>query len=446
PLNSSLDMYGAPDKSNAFSLSGHINIALASPYCLFERRRPARVHLQSILLTFHGQTEVITNSVGYTPLSLCSISRELAPPESLELSNEGQEDADEPCHWNVVFDIPVPGWLPATHGFASGDLGARTKYFLHAVARFLIIDEEDRTLFLVILHFLLPVPVSGQVCVLFEPPTDEPSSPGIINYLLNSPTVKSGDGAQIPSDILSKIQVLASVNVIQKEQCRRAVQASEYSERYPVPCQDLQPPNVPLLGAHRMADLYRMGIYCAPVRSATGIKCSVSLLPADEPGVYNLSGDTRIFEDDAVKRFRRGTRWRPPFLSSMMFPLAVAKNGKVPSTKCLTATRSRPAELEFDVPITMGRVAPPLPPRDILPALGFHSTRLPDGAYPPQPPLLPFGAANLPGTARLTARRLPLYTPKEESTSDSSSDAVLIDISTPTPPTEKQAELDAMTL
>jgi hypothetical protein len=49
------------------------------------------------LLTFDGQTEVITSNLGYSPLRLYSLSRELlTSSEPVELSNEGEEDG-EPC-------------------------------------------------------------------------------------------------------------------------------------------------------------------------------------------------------------------------------------------------------------------------------------------------------------------------------------------------------------
>ena len=89
--------------SSAYSLSGHITISLSSPYSLFERRRTARMLLKSLVLSFEGQSEVITPSIGYSGVRLCSISQELAPSTSIELSNEGHEEDEAPCEHHLLF-------------------------------------------------------------------------------------------------------------------------------------------------------------------------------------------------------------------------------------------------------------------------------------------------------------------------------------------------------
>ena len=84
-------------RSSAYSLSGHISISVSSPYSLFEPRRPARLLLQSVTLTFEGQSEVITPTGGYSGLRLCTITRELTPSTLIEISNEGHENSSDPC-------------------------------------------------------------------------------------------------------------------------------------------------------------------------------------------------------------------------------------------------------------------------------------------------------------------------------------------------------------
>lgn len=86
-----------PSPSSAYSLSGHISISLSSPFSLFESRRTARLLLQSISLTFEGQSEVFTPNTGYSSLRLCAVTRELAPSVPIQLSNQGHEDSSEPC-------------------------------------------------------------------------------------------------------------------------------------------------------------------------------------------------------------------------------------------------------------------------------------------------------------------------------------------------------------
>ena len=47
--------------SSAYSLSGVVTISVSSPYSLFERRRTAKLLLQSLSLTFEGQSEIFTH-------------------------------------------------------------------------------------------------------------------------------------------------------------------------------------------------------------------------------------------------------------------------------------------------------------------------------------------------------------------------------------------------
>jgi hypothetical protein len=126
-------------------LSGHISISLASEKYLFEPCRPATLVLQSLTVTFEGQSEVITARTGYASLRLCTVTRELVPKdETIEISNEGHENPDESCVWNVVFNIPIPGWLPASSAFGV-DESAGTKYAVYANATFLNLGAKRAT-------------------------------------------------------------------------------------------------------------------------------------------------------------------------------------------------------------------------------------------------------------------------------------------------------------
>ena|SRR6266540_1295258 len=109
PFNDGIDMFGEPDSSyvlyyvfsnvyihihprSAYSLSGHVSISVAASYSFFESRKPIHLLLQSLVLTFEGQSEIFTHSTGYSSLRLCSITRELVPGEPLELSNESNDE------------------------------------------------------------------------------------------------------------------------------------------------------------------------------------------------------------------------------------------------------------------------------------------------------------------------------------------------------------------
>jgi hypothetical protein len=126
---------------SAYSLSGHVTISLTSSTSLFEWRRVTRLVLQSLVITFEGQSELITARTGYVPIRLCSVTRELAPGDGVEISNEGHEDSGKPCVWNVVFNLPIPGWLPASSSYGL-DEDAGTGYLLYATAKFANLDDR----------------------------------------------------------------------------------------------------------------------------------------------------------------------------------------------------------------------------------------------------------------------------------------------------------------
>jgi hypothetical protein len=98
------------------------------------RPSPQNLLLTSLELTFEGQSELVLNDVGYSPLRLISITKELvSPSEPVHISAD--EDSAE---WRVVFDVAVPGWLPATSIFGDDDEeAAGVSYALYARARFL---------------------------------------------------------------------------------------------------------------------------------------------------------------------------------------------------------------------------------------------------------------------------------------------------------------------
>lgn len=81
--------------SSAYSLSGHVVVNVSNPSTFFGARRPASLLLQSLELTFEGQSEVLTHEIGYSSLRICSVTKELVT-EAVELVQEGDED-DSKC-------------------------------------------------------------------------------------------------------------------------------------------------------------------------------------------------------------------------------------------------------------------------------------------------------------------------------------------------------------
>ncbi|KAF8921021.1 hypothetical protein CPB85DRAFT_298788 [Mucidula mucida] len=336
----SLDMYGEPDTSSAYSLSGHVSILLHTPYSLFERRRTTSFLLQSLKLTLEGQTEVLAPQFGYTSLRLCSITKDIAPSEPVEITNEGQEDTT--CRWDIVFNIPIPGWLPASTVYGSHDIGI--KYTLDATA--VLVPTDDPTASSSWSLSSLCVPFRSHTKTLYA--TEEINLRRFIDtqfldstevpeavFLVNSKLATSGgEGLHIPQSVLSKIQVVACVpeyidvksgsvaltirlrsqglddehcqrlqlnaftmDVVQREKCR--FQPSDESRRrLPLPPDSEQPPNLPLRHGHRVGFLYE-GLYAHTLKKDSGHLREVSLLHAHECGEYKLVGDCHIFANDA---------------------------------------------------------------------------------------------------------------------------------------------------
>ena len=120
--------------SAAYSLSGYVEISLSSSFyaSYFDRQRTASILLQSLVVTFEGQTELVTDETGYSAFRLCSISEQLVSGEPIELTSADGAGEAGSSTWNVVFNLTVPGWLPETSRFGQTDAG--TRYSLHASA------------------------------------------------------------------------------------------------------------------------------------------------------------------------------------------------------------------------------------------------------------------------------------------------------------------------
>lgn len=346
PHASSLDMYGQPDKSTAYSLSGDVVISLSSSYSLFERRRAIRLLLESLIIEFEGQCELITDETGYTPFRVCSVSKELVVREAVELSNEGHEDASLPSVWSVAFSLVIPGWLPPTSAYGdceSGDAG--TRYGLYASAKFLDLDEgSSRSLF-----SLCTAPFRSRTRVIAAPRCEvtvnrfistlvddlsSPSTSSTIDYTVLPEQRKDQSSSGFPYEVISKLRAAVSVpehidvdddsfslcirlrtQDLPESECKRLritgfevdVEQTEhyritvpsaYKSAYPLPPSSHQPPCKPLRDANPVALIYEVGLagICTPHSSCTR---TFSLLPAGTSGRYVFAGDGYAFRDDA---------------------------------------------------------------------------------------------------------------------------------------------------
>ncbi|KAH7906332.1 hypothetical protein BJ138DRAFT_1016414 [Hygrophoropsis aurantiaca] len=366
PFSQSLDMYGEQDPSSSFSLSGHVSISLTSSYPSIFHRRPSttRILLHSLSITFEGQTEIITPEIAYAPLRLCAATRELlrpqqsassAPTTPIELSNEGHEDVDKPCVWNVTFDIPVPGWLPASALY--GDAPARdvatgagdtepcgTRYALYATAEFEYLEDEPSSKWsllggatwpgfgglgglcapfrsrrrkvdalrcpIVVNRFIEVVASIPSAVAIHEPSTlptpSMPSTPSTHEFEMELrtdmalPFTLRLRAKDMDATHRARLRVTAfEVDVEQVETYRTipSTSSSPSSSAYPLPPPPHQPPTLPLHTAHSAATLANMGLLTTsrPPKKTTERKFSV--MPPGESGKYVLGGDGRIFGD-----------------------------------------------------------------------------------------------------------------------------------------------------
>ncbi|KAG5338188.1 hypothetical protein C0989_008037 [Termitomyces sp. Mn162] len=340
-MSVSIDIVPSAD---SIDMIGHVSIALTSPYALYGPRRTARILLHSVTLTFEGQSEVLTPQTGYSAVRLCTETRDITPPEPVEMNNEGHEDSGKPCYWNVLFDMSIPGWLPPSAVY--GVEGAGVRYTLFAEVKYTVVCDNNNSFSLS--HLCSPfrsrirnVETLKDILLrrLIAPYEDSHTNENMVlqpqvTYLINPKYPKD---TRFPTDILSTLQVLVtvpehidiehhsfpvtirmrtkglpadnckrlqvnsvSVNVVQKERYRTTV-VEGYYHRYPISPPKHQPPHVPLRDPHPMAAIYESGLGGCVAHSRSVIR-EFSLLPPDEPGFYSLGDNNYPFSKDAEQR------------------------------------------------------------------------------------------------------------------------------------------------
>ena len=200
-------------------------MSLTSSHSLFERHRAVRVLLRSLVITLEGQAELVApEAAGYSAVRLCTISKELVLKTAVELSNEGHED--EPCTWHVMFNLPIPGWLPANDLYGDCRRGlSGTQYNLYATAKYANADDthgDDNGTQSWFSALCTPFTSRNKVVhaqarpVTLNrfalPPSAESYRPAFYSIKASGQERRSEDQPPpIPADIVSKIELLASV-------------------------------------------------------------------------------------------------------------------------------------------------------------------------------------------------------------------------------------------
>jgi hypothetical protein len=205
------------DCRSAYSLSGHISLSLTGSQSLFERRRPVRILLRSLVITFEGQAELVTQEASYSAVRLCTISKELVSKTTIELSNEGHEDDGEgPSIWHIMFDLPIPGWLPASDLYGDCRQGfSGTQYNLYASARFSSVDSHGPSWVSALCPPFFPrnnVLHADHRRVMLNRFSLPAQRPAYYSVSLTAGGLSPEDNPHpVPADIISKVELLASI-------------------------------------------------------------------------------------------------------------------------------------------------------------------------------------------------------------------------------------------
>ncbi|QRV86069.1 hypothetical protein RhiJN_14087 [Ceratobasidium sp. AG-Ba] len=309
-------MFGTPDASANYSLSGHLALSLETPAPTSIYEKPETVYLSSLELVFEGKAEMVSSQAGYDGFRICRITKQLVPEgrrivlttESDPHRQAGSSSATLFHQWEVLFDLQLPGWLPPTT--ECGEDGGGTSYALYATASFAD-SEKYSSWSLSSLYSLVRtrqppveasrVPIeltrhrsppfnptlelsSEQDAPLF-PPIDHPATTTIHQATSDIPidllrsldiiaTVPQHIGCEekrVPVSLRVRSSVPGSSNLgslrldhfeIQLNQTEKfsSRPMQQYVNAFPVPPEAEQPPFEPLRDPHQWHSLYALGL------------------------------------------------------------------------------------------------------------------------------------------------------------------------------------------
>ncbi|EUC62189.1 hypothetical protein RSOL_414000 [Rhizoctonia solani AG-3 Rhs1AP] len=318
-----VNMYGSPDASTNYSLSGHLTLALetpapASPVSSEMYIKPETIHLSSLELVFEGKAEMVSSQAGYDGFRICRITKELVPegrrivltteadPHEL-IGTAGPSSRPSLQQWEVLFDMQLPGWLPPT--VECGHEGGGTSYTLYAVATFAD-SEKPTSWYLSSLYNMVrakPQPVQAEPVAVelarHRSPSPylfseaSPAGNALFPLVDHHATIAYLDhDGRIPVQVLRSVDVTVtapqhigceehrvpiSLRIRINEHGSSALgtlrldhfeievnQTEKFSSRpmpayvnsFPVPSWLEQPPHMPLLDAHPWQSLYALGL------------------------------------------------------------------------------------------------------------------------------------------------------------------------------------------
>jgi hypothetical protein len=265
-----------------------------------------------------------------------------------------------PGVWNIIFNITVPGWLPASSVVGIEEVGVR--YGLYATAKLVDLDEHKNGSWG---FATLCAPFRSKFKSAFgqkpvelrrfaAPPSLGLLSLGTVNFQVKNLSISSlgvEEGKKrIPPELLDKIQVVLSVPEVvdvdqekmgvtlrlrsnglkmedrrrirlldvnlslrQHEKCRyvdrnlilfipndkhRSRPSRAYQNRYPLPPTEEQPPNCPLLDPSSIASVYDAGMLPISDRCESNSR-SFALMPSHQSGHFTFDeSNNLLFAND----------------------------------------------------------------------------------------------------------------------------------------------------
>lgn len=214
-------------RSSAYSLSGHVEVKLTPPTSLLydPPATEERFLLESLVLTFEGQSELLAPETGYGACRLVEFSQELLQAGPVEIGHFWDENLRDPQRWLITFNLAVPGWLPPSCCTSYGN-GAREEpevsYRLSAKATYRDMRPGSSKSLRSMCYGYSKVPstqtsTSPATTVKINrytipPPSHALSTSEFPQFPFHSTefagSVK-GSLSRIPTDVLSKLRVLA---------------------------------------------------------------------------------------------------------------------------------------------------------------------------------------------------------------------------------------------
>ena len=292
---------------------------------------PRSILLTSLVLTFEGKSEHAGPQIGYSAVRLCRVERELVT-QPIEISMGGGQSAE----FAAIFDLTIPGWLPATSTTRNGDAVVSNSYSLFATATHRM-QVGAGVLWPLCLPSLTRNSKASAPRVAIEvvrhrvvPPMSDAAMSTASPSATFAVTAKAGPASPIPNEVASKVQILVSVpefisisdttiSIALKARCAlpglcasqvnveidqletvHRMPDDSYTARFPLP--SAQPPQIPLLHQHPMNGLRTSS---GQLEETEPVMVRKSLLHPEVPSRFKLKesgeGSTYTFTPDWSK-------------------------------------------------------------------------------------------------------------------------------------------------